>query len=643
MAVTNRFSKAAQDSVLGQLVDQQLNQGDILNALDFIESSSGLNMSLYPVQRVIVRCIYAIPFDYKPICESNKVWKSVPIYDKFRDKLLHEFTGPTAEEDYLKWVYDEGRCNVRDWRDLPPNGFRESTVFAGRRGGKSQLVSAIGAFELYKLLHVRSPQEYYDLDEGSPIDFTFLAQDEDGAGRIFAKLREQVNKTPFFKPYLKGGSTTSLGFVTEADRHKTQITPTVNVMSLACTSTAVRGPSSLVLVLDEFAHFRSDKGSSSEEVYEAANPATMQFTHDGKREALILSISSPWKKMGKMYDIHTIAMEGGVGSGIFTMRVGTAEMNPRADSEFLYNKLKTAPLTWKAEYGGQFLESSETYVSGISIEKCKVERDNIIQFSPECLGYNYFWGLDLGMKNDATALAIGHLEVTPKGIMLVYDYIDRMMVGEKFEGPGVPTGDGMNRYVNHKELVLEEIASWLVYMHNVLPCFRGQTDQHGGRLLVQLLHILGITTMEGVHLNSQINSQMYFTLKGYIDQGLCQLPNVPKFFNELKNVEAEMINKYQIRVEAPEEKGAHDDMCDSAALVALLAQQYLDTDGRLRLDPTGQSLIMQKQASIPPKPILHIEAVSSRDLQVLERMRKISHMSGTNGVKPVVNPYHRRG
>jgi hypothetical protein len=149
--------------------------------------------------------------------------------------------------------------------------------------------------------------------------------------------------------------------------------------------------------------------------------------------------------------------------------------------------------------------------------------------------------------------------------------------------------------------------------------------------------------MEGVHLNSQINSQMYFTLKGYIDQGLCQLPNVPKFFNELKNVEAEMINKYQIRVEAPEEKGAHDDMCDSAALVALLAQQYLDTDGRLRLDPTGQSLIMQKQASIPPKPILHVEAVSSRDLQVLERMRKISHMSGTNGVKPVVNPYHRRG
>jgi hypothetical protein len=641
----NRFSKAAQDSVLGQLIDNQLSQGEMLNALDFIESPSGLGMTLYPVQRVIVRCMFGIPFDYRPLCESEGPWKTVPIYDKFRDNLLREFTGPEAESDYLKWVFDEGRCNVEDWRDIPEDGFREAAIFAGRRGGKSQIVSAIGAYALYKLLHIRSPQDYYKLREGSPIDFTFLAQDENGAGRIFAKLREDANNTPFFKPYLKSFSTTMLGFCTEADRDKTQITPTVLVSSLACTSNAVRSPSSVVLVLDEFAHFRSDKGSNSDEVYEAATPATMQFVNpEGKREALILSISSPWKKMGKMYDIHVIAMAGGVGSGIFTMRVGTAEMNPRADSEFLYNKYKTSALTWKAEYGGSFLESSETYVSVMSVDKCKVlDKKNVTKFSPDNLGYNYFWGLDLGMKNDATALAIGHLEVTPRGIMLVYDYIDRMMVGEAFEGPGVPTGDGLQRYVNHKELVLEEIAAWLVYMNNVMPCYRGQTDQHGGRLLVQLLHILGVTKMEGVHLNSQINSQMYFTLKGYIDQGLCSFPQVPKFFTELKSVEAEFINKYQIRVQAPEEKGAHDDMCDAAALVALLAQQYLDTDGRLKLDPTGQSLIMQRQQALPPKPILNIEAISIRDLQVLERMKRIGHISGTNGVKPIVNPFHRRG
>lgn len=641
--MAGRFSRAAQDSILGQLVDKQLNQSDMLNALDFIESPAGLGITLYPVQRIIVRCVFGIPFDYKPICESPKAWTSVPIYDKFCDNLLMEFTGPTAEEDYLKWLYDQGLCNVRDWRDIPQDGYKEAAIYAGRRGGKSQLVSAIGAYALYKLLHVRSPQEYYGLREGSPIDFTFLAQDEKGAGRIFTKLREDVNNTPFFKPYLKSMSNAELGFCTEADRSKTQITPTVNVLSLPCTSSAVRGPSSVFLALDEFAHFRSDKGSNSDEVYEAATPATMLFVNPDKvREALILSISSPWKKMGKMYDLYTLAMSEGPGSSIFTMRVGTAEMNPRADSEFLYNKYKTSPLTWKAEYGGDFLESSETYVSWVSVEKCKRDKENVTQFSTDVLGYNYFWGLDLGMKNDATALAIGHLEATPRGIELIYDYIDRMMVGERFEGPGVSTGDGLQRYINHKELVLEEIAAWLVYMNNVLPCFRGQTDQHGGRLLVQLLHILGVTKMEGVHLNPQINSQMYFTLKGYIDQNLCQFPNVPKFFNELKNVEAEFINKYQIRVQAPEEKGAHDDMCDAVALVALIAQQYLDTDGRLKLDPTGQSLIMQRQQALPPKPLLNVEAVSIRDLQVLERMRKMNQVTGLNGFKPVTSPWKRR-
>ena len=51
------------------------------------------------------------------------------------------------------------------------------------------------------------------------------------------------------------------------------------------------------------------------------------------------------------------------------------------------------------------------------------------------VGVNYFWGFDLGMKNDASALSIAHLEFGGStGIRLVYDYIDRMMVGEKFEG-----------------------------------------------------------------------------------------------------------------------------------------------------------------------------------------------------------------
>ncbi len=80
-------------------------------------------------------------------------------------------------------------------------------------------------------------------------------------------------------------------------------------------------------------------------------------------------------------------------------------------------------------------------------------------------------------------------------------------------------------------------------------------------------------------------------------------------------------------------------MCDSVAIVALLAQQYLDTDGRLKLDPTGQSLIMQRQAALPPKPMISSESLSIRDLQILERQKKIQEHVFNNGFQAVANPF----
>jgi len=38
-----------------------------------------------------------------------------------------------------------------------------------------------------------------------------------------------------------------------------------------------------VLALDEFAHFRSAKGSTSEDMYAAATPATIDFHHKKKK------------------------------------------------------------------------------------------------------------------------------------------------------------------------------------------------------------------------------------------------------------------------------------------------------------------------------------------------------------------------
>jgi hypothetical protein len=260
------------------------------------------------------------------------------------------------------------------------------------------------------------------------------------------------------------------------------------------------------------------------------------------------------------------------------------------------------------------------------------------------VGVNYFWGFDLGMKNDASALSIAHLEFGGStGIRLVYDYIDRMMVGEKFEGPGVQHAPGENKYAGFSVLPLTDILVWLKAMNHMMPCFRGATDQHGGQQLVQLLEINEIHNIELLNLTPAINSQMAYALRGYIENKLCSFPYVPKFIQELKLVELEVASKYQIRVQAPMEKGAHDDMADAAQICAFIAQQWLINEGGLYLDPTGLSLLMQSQANKPPAPILSMDGVPLMHLKVMEKLKHINtNASAYSGTAPT-SPFFRRG
>jgi hypothetical protein len=702
---SKRFGKTAKDSVFGAAIAASIEDPSKLqNAIEFVEGPSGMGALMRPVQRVIIKSIYGVPFDYFPEW-ANRIdgWGKVPMYDMFREKKLYS---DVTEAEYLKIAYNEGRCNVSDWRDIPnmggipgEAGFNEACIFAGRRGGKSELVAAIAAYKLYLLLNVRCPQEHFGLFPGSIIDFTFLAQDENGAHRLFKKLREHVLKAEnFFGPYLKDTNAKDLAFVTLADRDKPQPTPTVTVSCLPCTTNAVRSPSSIFLALDEFAHFRSAKGSTSDDMYAAASPSTADFHHEkiakrnefgaeemgssfgeevpssnfeegeepslefegeneGIQDSMILSISSPLKKIGKMFELHRLALDEGVASGIFTLNCPSAEMNPKLLSKFLKSEYKKNPLTFKAEYGGKFLESSESYVTEAAVKKCTdckwdekglvVEgsaRINLHGFSMQQIGRNYFWGFDLGMTNDASALAIAHLEPGGPGgtIRLVFDYIDRMMVGEKGEWPGVPAIPGVPKYEGFQILPLEDILNWMEAMNKMLPCFKGATDQHGGQQLVQTLELKKIKNFELVNLTPAINSQMAYALRGFIESERVAFPYVPKFIQELKLVELEVTSKYRIRVAAPAEKGAHDDMADAAMLCAFLAQQWLLEQGQM-MDPSGLSLMMQLQASRPPAPLTGLDGIPMNVLKIMEKLKKTQQHAATYMGTSPVSPWNKRG
>src|SRR5271170_6934244 len=63
---SKRFSKTAKDSVFGAAIAASIvDPSKLQNAIDFIEGPGGIGIVLRPVQRVIVKAIYGVPFDYQ--------------------------------------------------------------------------------------------------------------------------------------------------------------------------------------------------------------------------------------------------------------------------------------------------------------------------------------------------------------------------------------------------------------------------------------------------------------------------------------------------------------------------------------------------------------------------------------------------
>lgn len=154
-----------------------------VNIIEFIESSWGLNIPLYPVQRVILKAHYGLPLDDNPwgIDITKPVPLDHPNYNEIAFLPDDEEASPpeSVEEDgfqvtpeeapepeeagmedetgfyryrvkvtdwrrenvrymteagYLRYLYDQGRCNIKEV--IPGQERRELVLSIGRRSGK---------------------------------------------------------------------------------------------------------------------------------------------------------------------------------------------------------------------------------------------------------------------------------------------------------------------------------------------------------------------------------------------------------------------------------------------------------------------------------------------------------------------------
>lgn len=110
----------------GAAEGQRVTSADnIFNILEYIESEWGLNMTLYPAQRFIVKLYYFLELD-------DKLPEEDYLRIKVRDVLSGETKYTFTEKQYLQYLFDQGRCNI----GTQDHERRELILAVGRRAGK---------------------------------------------------------------------------------------------------------------------------------------------------------------------------------------------------------------------------------------------------------------------------------------------------------------------------------------------------------------------------------------------------------------------------------------------------------------------------------------------------------------------------
>ena len=562
----------------------------VYNILEYIEANWGIGIKLFPAQRFIVKLYYHTPLDDKS--------KTITIPDMFNTKVLYTFT----ETEYLKYLYNEGRCNIKE----QDHERRELLLVVGRRSGKTHLSGIFASYEIYRLLNLFNPQKYYGLPGGNRIQVVSVATDRDQAGLLFNEVTSHLTRCEYFKPYIANNTLSHVQFRTPADIDKFGPTlrgsegkflsfngkATIRVTFKSCVAKGLRGAGNIVIILDEMAHFQDKGQTSATDIYNAVVPSTAAFSRKdpkdstkpiGPVEARIICISSPLNKSGKFFELYHQAMSAGPGSeNMLAIQAPTWEINPTIAPAYYREKYHADPNTFMTEHGAQFSDRVRGWIERErDLNACvDAERRPIEQGKPR---FPYQMGIDIGLMGDGSAVAITHAEENK----ILLDYHEAWYAGISWaESNPHLTGEGTTDYSRHLEgverLDFDEIADWIIALCKRFYITEGIFDRWNGLPLENALTKAGLSQFKSEFFTRDTSSRMYQAFKLLMYDERLVLYDFPlnvgtakrsPLIAELLTLQAETLSKNMVSVEAPKGFGYHDDVSD-----ALIRSVWLSND-----------------------------------------------------------------
>lgn len=509
--------------------------------VEFAEASWGLGLTLFPVEKIVLKAFYGLPLD------DIIPYVALRIYPKEEtDKFL-------TEKQYVRLLKEEGRTNVDP--DVPVKG-KELVLVVGRRSMKTFISAVIDAYTVYELIMMKNPQERFKLPDGKEIALVNVAGGLAQAHILFKDVKNFVSRSPFLMEHVTNMTKTTISVQTPFDK-QTGHEATISISCLPCSARTIRGEGTAIAIFDELAHFYKTGGPASDDaVYEALSPSTLTFTGFGK----LISISSPLGEFGKLYDLFQAGVEGDRSFTCF--RIPTWEANPTIPMDEFVNMHARNKLSFSAEFGADFVSAAgSAFIDKPELLAAAVDKGREIaeRGNPSL---TYYLGMDVGFGNDGFAMAICH----PESSFLVVDYA-------KVFFAGVPPFEG--------RLVLnpEEMVGVVADLFRKFKISKGIMDQWESFSFQSLLQQRGISRVERVVFDRNLNSEIYTKFRNRLYQGGIRLPDDNPLLREIRTLRADQKEKYKIKVEAP--SGMHDDLSDAVVRSLWLCERECFGDAEI--------------------------------------------------------------
>jgi len=545
-----------------------------------------------------MKTYYKLPLEEKE--------KSIIIRDRFNERELYNFT----EKEYLEYLYNQGRCNIKYIDDKPRN---ELVLIIGRRGGKSTIASWIAAYEAYKLLKIQHPQKHYGLLPDAEIHITTIATSEVQANILFRQILGHFSASTYFHRYMNKPTNDNVAIRSRRDLEKygEDGRASILVKSSPCSARSLRGPGNIVAIMDEQAHFVDEvtqSNKSDKSVYDAMTPSIALFGKDGK----LINISSPLNKSGVLWDLYNRSLDGA--ENILMIQAPTWEINNKVDSTFLKGRYHADPVVYDCEFGAQFSDRVKAWLPEEYLRKVIVPG-----LKPKTFGGSrtpHFMGLDIGFKDDGTSAVICHIEQIPDDSGNLINKIEIDFAEARYAG--------LPPYENLAILDFEMLSDWIKELCDRFYIVKGMVDQHNGVLVSQNLAKKGLQQFDLIYHTRQFNSDIYQNFMMLcIDQKLriyndgIDEKSDGTLIDELLKLQVHQYSKNVISVEAPKIKGYHDDRADALMRSVWLASEAI----KAGLVSSNQSLSNNRYSYV--RDANHYQLIKARLHNITDNRRNI--------------------